>query len=132
MTRVLVVHQDPGVADRMASDLRHSGHEAQVCGGPSHDACPLSAGLPCHLLDWADVLVYDAWVAGSSEGGRQLVSELRDTYVDLPVILTSADESLGWVEQDGPYRVLPIKDIPSAEALADAVDAVLPDQGMAV
>ncbi len=132
MTRVLVVHQDPGVADRMAGDLRQSGHEAEICGGPSHVTCPLNTGLPCHLVDWADILVYDAQVAGSSEGTQQLVTELRETYADLPVILTSADETVDWVEREGPNRVLPIRDVPTGEALADAVETVLPEQGMAV
>jgi DNA-binding NtrC family response regulator len=88
--------------------------------------------MPCPLVDRADVLVYDAWVAGGSDAGRQLIAEVRETYPDLPVVLTSVDASLDWVAEEGPHRVTPLRGDPSAEELQAAVEAALADQGMAV
>lgn len=132
MTRVLVVQRDPAVADRMEADLRQAGYEVERCGGPAREECPIVGSMPCTLVDRADVLVYDAWVAGDSDGGRRLVTELRDVYADLPVILTSADESLDWVEEEGPNRVTPFHGVPDARMLVDAVELALTEQGMAV
>jgi DNA-binding NtrC family response regulator len=97
MTRVLVVQRDPAVAERIAADLGRAGYETELCGGPEREPCPIGSELPCPLVDRADVLVYDAWVAGDSDGGHQLISHLRDVYADLPVILTSTTSSLDWV-----------------------------------
>jgi len=96
------------------------------------EPCPVIGDLPCPLVDRADVLIYDAWVAGGSDAGRRLIADLRETYPDLPVVLTSVDGSLGWVETDGPHRVTPLAGDPSADELAAAVEAALADQGMAV
>lgn len=132
MTRVLIVHRDPAVAERLAADLRGAGYEAERCSGPQHVPCPVLDQLPCSLVDWADVLIYDAWVAGSADGGRQLVVDMRETYPDLPVILTSVDESLDWVETEGPHRVTALPGIADGEAVVAAVEAALTEQGMAV
>ncbi len=60
------------------------------------------------------------------------MAELRETYPDLPVVLTVVDDSLDWVETDGPSRVTPLIGEPSSEALQAAVEAAIADQGMAV
>jgi DNA-binding NtrC family response regulator len=132
MTRILVVQRDPAIAEKMAARLRGAGYETELCGGPEQEACPLIADMPCPLVDRADVLVYDAWVAGDAEGGHQLVSDLRDVYADLPVVLTSVDQSVGWAEREGPHRVIPLGADPSDTELFEAVEVALGDQGMAV
>jgi DNA-binding NtrC family response regulator len=132
MTRAVVVNADPEQAERQAAALRGAGYEVELCGGPRQDPCPVLDNLPCPLVDRADVLVYDAWIAGTSDAGRQLIADLRETYVDLPVVLTSVDRSLDWVATEGPHRVTPLVGKPTAEALTAAVQAALGDQGMAV
>ena len=87
--------------------------------------------LPCPLADRADVLIYDAWVAGANDG-RQLIAEVRETYPDLPIVLTSVDQGLEWVETDGPHRVTALIGDPSATQLLAAVETALTEQGMAV
>src|SRR3970040_258947 len=77
----------------VARHARGAGYETETCGGPQAEPCPVIEDLPCPLVDRADVLVYDAWVAGGSEAGHRLVSELREIYADLPVVLTSVDGS---------------------------------------
>lgn len=132
MTRALIVNRDHSVADRMAAELRREGYETEQCGGPQQEACPVLGELPCPLVDRADVLVYDARVAGDSDGGHRLVSLLRDVYADLPVILTSTDPSLDWVEREGPERVTPLGADPDRAELRAAIETALEDQGMAV
>ncbi|MBA3875743.1 MAG: hypothetical protein C0498_02195 [Anaerolinea sp.] len=132
MVRAVVVNRDPGRAERQAQALRAAGYEVELCGGPQLTECPILDSFPCPLVDRADVLIYDAWVAGSSDGGRQLISDLRETYVDLPVVLTSVDRTLAWVETEGPHRVTPLVGEPTPDELRAAVEAALADQGMAV
>jgi hypothetical protein len=132
MSTAVVVNSDPRRAATQADALRAAGYAVETCGGPQQDPCPVLGNLPCPLVDRADVLVYDAWVAGSGDGGRRLVAELRDTYPDLPIVLTSVDRSLGWVETEGPHRVTPLVGEPSPEVLQAAVESALADQGMAV
>jgi hypothetical protein len=132
MARVIVVHHDPRVAAEQAGMLRVLGYEVETCGGPAAEPCPVLDDHPCPIADGADVLVYDAWAAGDSDGGRQLVAHLRDLYADLPLVLTAVDGSLSWVEREGPERVIPLPERPDADRLAAAVAAALADQGMAV
>jgi hypothetical protein len=60
------------------------------------------------------------------------VSALREVYVDLPVVLTSVDQSVGWAEREGPHRVIPLGSRPSDTELIEAIEVALGDQGMAV
>jgi CheY-like chemotaxis protein len=132
MIRVLVVQRDPAVAEQMALSLRGAGYTTELCGGPGREPCPVIADLPCPLVDRADVLVYDAWVAGDAIAGDELVSALREVYVDLPVVLTSVDQSAGWAQGEGPHRVIPLGSRPTDAELIEAIEGALGDQGMAV
>ena len=132
MTRVLVVQADRAAAEAMAASLRGAGYETELCGGPEREPCPVIGDMPCPLVDRADILVYDAWVAGDAVAGHELVSALREVYVDLPVVLTSVDQSVTWVEADGPHRVVPLGSQPSDTELIEAIEVALGDQGMAV
>jgi DNA-binding NtrC family response regulator len=87
MTRVLVVHHDPDQADIEVDRLRRAGHEVQQCAGPVADSCPLLRGEPCWQVDWAEMLVYDAWISG--DGEPELIELLRATHPDKPVMLMS-------------------------------------------
>lgn len=132
MTRVVVVHHDPDVAARQVAMLRTVGYEVDTCAGPIADPCPVLGDLPCPIADRADVLVYDAYAAGDSDGGRALVGHLRDLYVDLPLVLTAADDRLAWIETEGPARVTPLTGDPDVTRLRDAIETALGDAGMAV
>lgn len=132
MVTAVVVNKDPRLAAKHAQALRAAGYTVELCGGPQQEPCPVTGDLPCPLVDRADVLVYDAWVAGGADAGRQLIAELRETYPDLPVVLTSVGQGLDWVETEGPHRVTPLADDPSPAELKAAVESALADQGMAV
>ncbi len=96
MVRVLVVDHDVDLADLKVDTLRRAGFEVDQCGGPTHarHACPVMHGQPCWQVDWADVLVYDAWAAGFS--GEELTDDLLAAYPDKPIVLTSQGMGLGW------------------------------------
>ena len=132
MIRAVVVSWDVWLAARQADVLRGAGYSVEVCGGPQQEPCPVLGDLPCPLVDRADVLVYDAWVAGGSDAGRRLIAEVRTTYPDLPIVLTSVDPRLDWVATEGPSRVTPLAADASEADLLAAVEAALADQGMAV
>ena len=132
MVRAVVVNKDPRLAEQHAQALRDAGYQVELCGGPQQEPCPVLGGLPCPLADRADVLVYDAWAIGGTIPARRLVAEVRETYPDLPIVLTSVDENLDWVETEGPHRVTPLEGHPSPTELQAAVQAALADQGMAV
>src|SRR3970040_1019492 len=117
MVRAVVVNRDQGLAGQQAEALRAAGYEVELCGGPQHEPCPVLDSLPCPLVARADGVVYDAWVRGRSGGGGELIAQLRETYVDLPVVLTSVDRSLAWVETEGPHRVTPLVGTPTPEEL---------------
>jgi hypothetical protein len=132
MTRVIVVDRDPAAAARRAAELQAAGYEVEQCGGPESQPCAILGDLPCPLADRADILVYDAWAGGDREGSRQLIAHLRDVYVDLPIVLTSVDDSVDWVDTEGPERVTPVRGQPTTEVLTAAIETALGEQGMAV
>ncbi len=87
MTRVLVVHHDPDQADIEVDRLRREGHEVQQCAGPVAGPCPVLQGEPCWQVEWADLLLYDAWISG--DGEPELIEDLRAMHPDKPVMLLS-------------------------------------------
>jgi DNA-binding NtrC family response regulator len=124
MTRVLVVHHDVDAADLEVEALRHAGYEVQQCGGPTHalTACPVMHGAPCWQVDWADVVLYDAWAAG--DGSATLTEDIRRVYPQKPVILTSSGMGLTW-ETDADEWTMAIDGPPTRERLAAAVEAAM-------
>lgn len=92
MTRVLVVHHDPDQADIEVDRLRRAGHEVQQCAGPvAASACPVLRGEQCWQVEWAELLVYDAWISG--DGEPALIEELRALHPDKPVMLLSGGQA---------------------------------------
>jgi hypothetical protein len=122
MERVLVVHHDIDLADQEADSLRRRGFLVEQCSGPQTHGCPILRGEPCPAVERADVLVYDVWSTGESDGGRHLIEGLRELHPEVPVVLTAPGVELDWVETEGPHRVVPLVGAPSAARLAEAID----------
>ncbi|HTS15903.1 MAG TPA: hypothetical protein VMH24_09540 [Candidatus Sulfotelmatobacter sp.] len=120
--RALVVHHDIDMADQEADSLRRRGIEVEQCWGPEYDSCPVMRGEACAVAERADVLVYDVWSTGESDGGRALVNGLRDLYPDKPVVLTAPGMELDWVETEGPHRVVALVGIPTGPRLVEAIE----------
>ena len=73
MTRVLVVNHDIDLAGLEVDSLRRRGYEVVECQGPIGASCPILSDRPCELVEWADVMVYDAWATGEPDGARTLI-----------------------------------------------------------
>ena len=125
MTRVLVVHHDIDMADIETDELRSRGYEVEQCWGPQYHSCPVMRGETCAAAERADVLLYDVWSTGESDGGRSLVNGLRELHPDTPVVLTAPGMELDWVETEGAHKVIPLVGAPTTQRLVDAVEAAV-------
>jgi hypothetical protein len=121
MTRVLVVHHDLDLAGQEADSLRRYGYEVVECGGPTRNRCPVLSGRPCDLAERADVLVYDSWASGDSEGARSLIENIREIHPDTPVVLTSLGLPLSWEETSGEHAVTVLTGQPTGARLDQAI-----------
>ena len=125
MTRVLVVHHDIDMADIETDELRRRGYEVEQCWGPQYTSCPVMRGETCAAAERADVLLYDVWSTGDSDGGRTLVNGLRELHPNVPVVLTAPGMELDWVETEGVHRVVPLVGVPTTARLVEAVEAAI-------
>ena len=125
MRRALVVHHDIDIEDQEADSLRRLGYTVEQCAGPQYYACPILRGETCPAVGRADVVVYDVWSTGESDGGRHLIEGLRELHPDVPVVLTAPGMELDWVETEGVHRVVPLVGVPTAEKLAVAIEEAL-------
>lgn len=128
MTRVLVVNHDIDLADQEVDSLRRRGFEVKECLGPIGAQCPVLAGRPCSLAQWADVLVYDAWATGEPDGAQELIEGLRDLHPDVPIVLSAPGMEPDWMEVVGPTGVTPLVGLPSGPRLVAAIEASLEDR----
>ena len=125
MTRVLVVHHDIDIGDQETDGLRRAGYTVEQCMGPIGSSCPILNGLRCDAAERADVLVYDVWSTGDSDGGRRLIEGLRELYPTIPVVLTAPGFELDWVQTAGPHRVVPLVGAPTTARLVAAIGEAL-------
>jgi hypothetical protein len=129
MTRLLVVHPNPMVVWDRAAALELADYEVETCTGPAHADCPIMADQPCPLLDRADALIYDTSL-GSTQEMRFLISHLRDTYADLPLIVFGEGEvDLSGADENRIWRVPSVQTVAQ---LTSVVEEALTEQGMAV
>ncbi len=125
MTRVLVVHHDLDLAGQETDFLRRLGYEVTECAGPTRNRCPVLTGQPCDLAERADVLVYDVWASGDSDGSRVLIENIRETHPDRPIVLTSPGLALSWEESEGAHGVTILLGQPTGVRLHEAIQAAL-------
>lgn len=88
MTRALIVHHDIDLADQEVESLRRLGYQVEQCSGPTANTCPILNGGICAMAARSDVLVYDAWASGDTDGSAELIDGLRRVYPDVPIVLT--------------------------------------------
>lgn len=125
MTTVLVVNHDLDIADQQADSLRRLGYGVLQCAGPIGAVCPVLRGLPCPIVDRADVLLYDVWATGEAGGSRQLIEQLRELHPEIPIVLAAPGMELSWVETQGIHRVTPLIGRAGGAELSAAIDAAL-------
>lgn len=129
MTRVLVVHHDPDMADQQSDWLRQAGFTVNECAGPQHGSCPVLRGEHCVAVDESDVLVYDVWASGDTESEQALIEGLRELHPEIPIVLTAPGMEFSWVETTGIHRVVPVEGALTAARLRDAVARALETVG---
>jgi hypothetical protein len=127
MTRVLVVNHDIDLADNEVDSLRRRGYDVRECLGPIGAHCPILAGRACSLVDWAEVMVYDAWATGEPDGAVELIGGLRQHHPDVPIVLTASGIEPDWIELTGPLAITPLVGDPSGARLALAIDHAVED-----
>jgi hypothetical protein len=125
MTRVLVVNHDTDLADEEVDSLRRRGYEVRLCLGPIGATCPVLSGHACDLVEWADVMVYDAWATGEPEGAASLIAGLRDLHPNVPIVLSASGIEPDWVEIAGPHGITPLVGAPTGDRLAAAIETAL-------
>jgi len=125
MTRVLVVNHDTDLADEEVDSLRRRGYEVRLCLGPIGATCPVLSGHACDLVEWADVMVYDAWATGEPEGAASLIAGLRDLHPNVPLVLSASGMEPEWVEIAGPHGITPLVGAPTGDRLAAAIETAL-------
>lgn len=125
MTRVLVVNHDTDLADEEVDALRRRGYEVRLCLGPIGATCPVLSGHACDLVEWADVMVYDAWATGEPEGAASLIAGLRDLHPSVPIVLSASGIEPDWVEIGGPHGITPLVGAPTGDRLAAAIETAL-------
>ena len=125
MTRALVVHHDIDLADQEADSLRRFGYIVEQCSGPTANTCPILNGGTCDLAERSDVLVYDAWASGDSEGSGALVEGLRRTHPTVPIVLTYPGIGLTSVDDEPAHGVIPLEGQPTGARLHEAIQRAL-------
>jgi hypothetical protein len=130
MTRVLVVHHDPDMADQEADSLRRHGYEAVECSGPNFWACPILAGDPCNVIEQADVLLYDVYAASSDS--QRLIEQIREIHPDVPLVVSGLGMEVDWLETQGIHGVTPVIGAATGDRLAAAIEKALATARVAV
>ena len=102
MTRALVVHHDIDLADQEVESLRRFGYAVEQCSGPTANTCPILNGRSCDLAERADVLVYDAWASGDTDGSGDLIAGLRRVHPSVPIVLTTPGVTFAWEPRGDP------------------------------
>jgi hypothetical protein len=122
MTRVLVVNHDTDLADVEVDSLRRRGFDVLECLGPIGAKCPILVGRPCELVEWAEVMVYDAWATGEPDGAAELIHGLRRLHPEVPIVVTASGIEPDWIELSGPLAITPLVGSPVGERLATTID----------
>ena len=121
MTRVLVVHHDIDVADQEVDSLRRFGYTVTQCSGPTANTCPILNGGRCQFADNADVMVYDAWASGDSDGSTQLIQGLRRIHPQVPIVLTFPGLGLADFDDAPEHGIVTMFGQPTGANLHDAI-----------
>jgi hypothetical protein len=124
MIRALVVHHDIDLADQEVESLRRFGYEVEQCSGPTANTCPVLNGGTCDMAARSDVLVYDAWASGDSDGSLDLIAGLRRVHPSVPIVLTVPGVGMSW-EPSGDAGVVELQGQPTGARLHAAIQQAI-------
>ncbi|HEY6570586.1 MAG TPA: hypothetical protein VIZ22_09865 [Candidatus Limnocylindrales bacterium] len=124
MTRALVVHHDIDLADQEVESLRRFGYQVEQCSGPTANTCPILNGGSCDLAARCDVLVYDAWASGDTDGSGALIDGLRRVHPTVPIVLTVPGVGMRWEPTSDP-GVVELQGQPTGARLHEAIQRAI-------
>ena len=91
MKTILIAHQNPAFAERLAADLRGDGYHVIDCSGPMppRERCIRCDKGYCPLTEAADLMIYDPTLTGlDAEGARvNLAADSAMAHTDVPMLL---------------------------------------------
>lgn len=125
MTRALIVHHDIDLADQEVESLRRMGYEVAQCSGPTANTCPILNGGTCDLAAGSDVLIYDAWASGDTDGSTELIAGLRQAHPDIPIVLTFPGVGLAGFDDEPSHGVVPLEGQPTGLRLHEAIQRAI-------
>jgi hypothetical protein len=106
---VLLVESDEGDRERYGKALEDGGYQVIACPGPTAPDYTCIGGRAgyCPLLERADVVVLDPWLAGDEVGVGTTSDELLELYAwsGRTVVTVGAGGSLGPVAQGHVIRL---------------------------
>ncbi len=125
MTKALVVHHDIDLADQEVESLRRYGYEVEQCSGPTANTCPVLNGGECALAAESDVLIYDAWASGDSDGSTELIAGLRAVHPNVPIVLTFPGVGIAGFDDEPAHGVVPLEGQPTGARLHEAIQRAI-------
>ena len=125
MTRALVVHHDIDLADQEVESLRRFGYDVEQCSGPTANTCPILNGGSCDMAERSDVLVYDAWASGDSDGSGELIAGLRRVHPTVPIVLTYPGIGMTGFDDEAAHGVVSMTGQPTGARLHEAIQSAI-------
>jgi hypothetical protein len=125
MTRALVVHHDIDLADQEVESLRRFGYEVEQCSGPTANTCPILNGGACDMAERSDVLIYDAWASGDSDGSSELIEGLRRVHPRVPIVLTYPGIGMSNMDDEPTHGVVTMLGQPTGANLHEAIQRAI-------
>jgi hypothetical protein len=119
---VLLVEADEAERERLGQALEDGGYQVMACPGPTAPDYTCIGGREgcCPLLERADVVVLDSWLAGDELGLGTPSDDLLDLYTGAgrPVVVLGSG---GWRQPFAEGRVIYLDDRPDASETVAAV-----------
>ena len=119
---VLLVESNAGLRERYGLALEDAGYELISCPGPTAPeyTCIGSRESYCPLLEHADVVVLDPWLAGDEEGVGTSSDELVELYAGAgrTVIVLGP---VGWLDPFAAGHIVHLGERPDPAAVIEAV-----------
>lgn len=120
--KVLVVESNPDELERLGAALEEAGYEVLTCPGPTAPdyRCVGDREGYCPLVERADVVVLDPWLAGDDLGAGTTSDVLVELYAGRgrTVVLLG---STGWVDAFAAGHVVRLDERPETSDVLAAV-----------
>lgn len=121
---VLLVEADEGVRERLGSALEDAGYEVIACPGPTAADYTCIGGREgyCPLLERADAVVLDLWLAGDEVGTGTSSEQLLEMYAASGRTVVTLGPG-GWQDPYARGHVIHLEDHPAEREVVSAVRA---------